>query len=196
MVAYATMIAGCSSKWWTKSEGSSPVKMVARPGDLPPLAIDPRISDSTPAQPAKAPAAPSKKISESIKHKGYNVVKNARENLSLVFTAEFDFAKFFIREKYNDDLKKVADSMKENPNVKAIIKGHTDSIGSKSYNMRLSKARANSVKRYLISKFGIKGCRITTIGYGFSKPVATNDTEEGRQQNRRAEIFIKGIEAK
>ena len=47
MVACATMIAGCSGKWWTKSEGSASVKMVARPGDLPALAIDQRISDST-----------------------------------------------------------------------------------------------------------------------------------------------------
>ena len=68
--------------------------------------------------------------------------------MSLAASIEFEFAKYFVREKYRDGLKKVADSMKENPNVKAILKGHTDNVGSKAYNMRLSKVRANSVKLY------------------------------------------------
>ena len=96
-----------------------------------------------------------------------------------------------MREQYHDGLKKVADSMKENPKSKAILKGHTDNVGSKAYNLRLSKVRANSVKLYLVKEFGIKKSRIATFGYGFSKPVADNNTEEGRQKNRRVEIFIK-----
>ena len=86
--------------------------------------------------------------------------------------------------------------MKENPRAKAILKGHTDNIGSKAYNMRLSKVRANSVKLYMVKQFGVKRCRIAAFGYGFSKPIADNNTEEGCQKNRRVEIFIKGAEAK
>jgi hypothetical protein len=63
-----------------------------------------------------------------------------------------------------------------------VIKGHTDSIGKKSYNMRLSRARAKSLRQYLINKFGIDGSRIATIDYGPNKPIASNDTEEGRQK--------------
>jgi len=182
-----TMIAGCSGQKWTKSDGSAATKVVDRPGDLPALVIDQRINDSASAQ---KPAATSKKdkVSKADKFK--------QENLALAASIEFEFAKHFVREQYRDGLKKVADSMKENPRTKAILKGHTDNIGTKAYNMRLSKVRANSVKLYLVKEFGIKRARIAAFGYGFSKPVADNNTEEGRQKNRRVEIFIKGTEAK
>jgi OOP family OmpA-OmpF porin len=177
-----TMIAGCSGQKWTKSDGSASAKAVARPGDLPALVMDQRINDSAPAQ---KPAATSQKCKVS------KADKFEQENLTLAASIEFEFAKHFVREQYRDGLKKVADSMKENPRSKAILKGHTDNIGTKAYNMRLSKVRANSVKLYLVKEFGIKRARIAAFGYGFSKPVADNNTEEGRQKNRRVEIFIK-----
>ena len=173
-----TMIAGCSGQKWTKSDGSASAKAVARPGDLPALAMDQRISESA-------------KASNSKKDKVCKADKFKQENLALASSIEFEFAKHFVREQYRDGLKKVADSMKENPRSKAILKGHTDNIGTKAYNMRLSKVRANSVKLYLVKEFGIKRARIAAFGYGFSKPVADNNTEEGRQKNRRVEIFIK-----
>ncbi len=70
-----------------------------------------------------------------------------------------------------------------------IVEGHTDNIGSKAYNISLSEKRAESVKNYLVSQ-GIDGGRISTDGLGFDFPVATNDTNEGRQQNRRVEIIL------
>jgi OmpA-OmpF porin, OOP family len=191
MAACATMIAGCSGKLLTKSEKPTTTKTVARAGGLPDLVIDSRISDAAPAQKATAPATPAKNTSDYTKDKTTKVDKFVQENLALASSIEFEFAKHFVREQYRDGLKKVADSMKENPKAKAVVKGHTDSIGSKSYNLRLSKVRANSVKQYLVKQFGIKGSRIATKGYGFSKPIADNDTEEGRQKNRRVEIFIK-----
>ena len=109
---------------------------------------------------------------------------------------EFDFNKSFIKEEYHNDIKKVADFMKEHPDTKIVIKGHTDSIGKKSYNMRLSRARAKSLRQYMINKFGIDGSRIATIGYGPNKPIASNDTEEGRQKNRSAEAVIEEVKAK
>ncbi|MGA3282392.1 MAG: OmpA family protein [Smithella sp.] len=208
MVACATMIAGCSGKLLTKSEGPSSTKVVARPGGLPDLVIDQRISDG-PAS-TKVAARPgdlsaldrdqriddTAKASDSKKDKVSKIDKFKQENLALASSIEFEFAKHFVREQYHDGLKKVADSMKENPRAKAILKGHTDNIGTKAYNMRLSKVRANSVKLYMVKEFGIKRARIAAFGYGFSKPVADNNTEEGRQKNRRVEIFIKGTEAK
>jgi outer membrane protein OmpA-like peptidoglycan-associated protein len=203
MVACATMIAGCSGKLFTKSEGPASTKVVARPGDLPALVIDQRISEGpaatkVAARPGDLPAlamdqriSESAKASNSKKDKVCKADKFKQENLALASSIEFEFAKHFVREQYRDGLKKVADSMKENPRSKAILKGHTDNIGTKAYNMRLSKVRANSVKLYLVKEFGIKRARIAAFGYGFSKPVADNNTEEGRQKNRRVEIFIK-----
>jgi outer membrane protein OmpA-like peptidoglycan-associated protein len=182
IAACVTMIAGCSGQKWTKSDGQAATKVVERPGDLPALVMDQRISDSAPAQ---------KQAMMSKKGKVSKADKFEQENLALAASVEFEFAKHFVREQYRDGLKKVADSMKENPKEKAIVKGHTDNIGSKAYNMRLSKVRANSVKLYLVKQFGIKRCRIAAFGYGFSKPIADNNTEEGRQKNRRVEIFIK-----
>ena len=71
-----------------------------------------------------------------------------------------------------------------------IVEGHTDSIGSQSYNLKLSRKRAASVARYLIEK-GIPAAKIRTVGYGESRPLYPNDTEEHRSKNRRVEIKVK-----
>ena len=173
------------------------VRTEYRAGGLPPLIIDDSIKDCTNCpSPTEQPSIPVKKASDSKKYKSSDIVKDKQENVSVGLNVEFDFNKAFIKEKYHNDIKKVADFMKEHPDTKIVVKGHTDSIGKKSYNMRLSRARAKSVRRYLIDKFGIDGSRITTIGYGPNKPVASNDTEEGRQQNRRAEAFIETTKTK
>lgn len=79
--------------------------------------------------------------------------------------------------------------MKSKPNVKVMIEGHTDNVGSNKVNDKLSLERAESVKRYLMRK-GISEDRIKTKGYGKRKPLASNDTEFGKQLNRRTEIII------
>ena len=80
--------------------------------------------------------------------------------------------------------------LKENPNIKVEIGGHTDSLGSAKANQKISEKRAESVKKYLMDKFNIAGDRMVVKGYGSSKPIATNSTKEGRAKNRRAEIRI------
>jgi OOP family OmpA-OmpF porin len=173
------------------------VRTEYRAGGLPPLIIDDSIKDCPNCpSPTEQSSIPVKKASDSKKHKDSAVVKDNQENVSVGLNVEFYTAKAFIKEKYHNDIKKVADFMKEHPDAKVVIKGHTDSIGKKSYNMRLSRARAKSVRQYLIDKFGIDGSRINTIGYGPNKPIASNDTEEGRQKNRRAEAFIEEVKAK
>jgi OOP family OmpA-OmpF porin len=106
---------------------------------------------------------------------------------------QFDTNKADIKEKYNYDIKRVADFMKEFPDTTAEIGGHTDNVGSAEYNQKLSEKRANSVRQYLINKFGIDGSRLTAAGYGLTEPVADNDTEEGRQQNRRVEAVMEAV---
>ena len=86
-------------------------------------------------------------------------------------------------------LDEVADVLIENPNIRIRVEGHTDSRGSAEYNLRLSQARADAVKQYLVSK-GIDPSRIEAIGYGESRPIDTNRTASGRARNRRVEIHI------
>ena len=83
------------------------------------------------------------------------------------------------------------DSLKKAGAVDVRVVGHTDSVGSDAYNQKLSERRANSVRDYLIS-LGISGSRLTTDGKGESQPVDTNNTDEGRYQNRRVEFHVVG----
>ena len=80
--------------------------------------------------------------------------------------------------------------LKENPDIKVEIGGHTDSLGSAKANQEISEKRAESVKKYLMDKFNIAGDRMVVKGYGSSKPIANNSTKEGRAKNRRVEIRI------
>lgn len=80
--------------------------------------------------------------------------------------------------------------LKANPDVKKVgVQGHTDNRGGRDLNIRLSQSRAESVMNYLVSK-GIEASRLTATGYAFDKPIDTNDTDEGRQRNRRVEFHI------
>lgn len=101
-------------------------------------------------------------------------------------TVLFEFDKIVIKPMYHDQLKKVADFMKANPTAVATIEGHTDNVGSDKYNLNLSRKRSQSVKNYIVKKFGVDPNRITISWYGKSKPAHDNKTEEGRKLNRRA----------
>ncbi|MGO3182797.1 MAG: OmpA family protein [Aequorivita sp.] len=105
-------------------------------------------------------------------------------------TVLFDLNKSTIRKDSYGALQNIADIMKEYPNASFHIGGHTDSSGRDSYNMKLSKERAASVKDYL-ETIGMDGERLTSEGYGEEQPIATNKTAAGRQENRRVEISLK-----
>ena len=87
------------------------------------------------------------------------------------------------------ELNRLVEFLKGNPSITIKILGHTDNVGKAEDNLILSNERAEAVKNYIISK-GINSSRITTEGYGFTKPIATNETEEGRALNRRVEFQI------
>jgi OOP family OmpA-OmpF porin len=84
-------------------------------------------------------------------------------------------------------LNEVAATLRQNPQIRVNIEGHTDAVGSNEYNRGLSQRRADSVASYLMSR-GIDGNRLRTMGYGEERPVATNETPAGRAMNRRVEI--------
>ncbi|PRZ01054.1 WD40 repeat protein [Marinilabilia salmonicolor] len=87
------------------------------------------------------------------------------------------------------ELQEVVEFMKENPNIRIMLEGHTDNVGSEEYNLDLSENRARSVFNYLAAN-GVDEARMEYKGYGFSRPIDTNETEEGRAQNRRTEMRI------
>jgi len=85
-------------------------------------------------------------------------------------------------------IKQIAKGLETNPNLKLLIEGHTDSVGAAARNMDLSKRRAEAVRSVLITQFNIDSSRLTSAGLGSTKPVETNDTPQGRSQNRRVEL--------
>jgi OOP family OmpA-OmpF porin len=108
-----------------------------------------------------------------------------------VINIQFDTDKSDIKPKYYDELKKFADFLKEYPKVSGTIEGHTDSVGSKNYNFKLSQRRAGSVRNYLIKNLGIAPERLDSKGFGLTRPIADNKTSDGRQKNRRIESNFK-----
>ncbi len=105
---------------------------------------------------------------------------------------EFDLDKADIKQKYHQKLEEVALFLIHHPGVTAVVEGHTDSQGSASYNKKLSTERAQSVVTYLNDYFGVDPSIIQAHGYGEERPIASNDTAEGRQKNRRVLVVITG----
>jgi len=101
----------------------------------------------------------------------------------------FDFDKANLKQESNPELNRLVKFLTSSPNIIIEIAGHTDSKGSDEYNQKLSERRAKSVHDYIVSN-GISKPRVRYVGYGESRPIATNETDEGRTQNRRVEFKI------
>jgi outer membrane protein OmpA-like peptidoglycan-associated protein len=118
-----------------------------------------------------------------ITEKEKEVLKSAFDNL------EFATGKAVIMVTSYEELNELAKLLKQKPDWKLLIEGHTDNVGSKTTNTTLSKNRANAVKTYLVSK-GIPSTNFVVKYYGSDKPIGDNNTEEGRQRNRRVEMTL------
>jgi outer membrane protein OmpA-like peptidoglycan-associated protein len=109
----------------------------------------------------------------------------------------FDFDKYALRNEAADSLRKVGEVVKAYPKAPLLIEGHTDGKGTHPYNMKLSENRALSVKNWLVQNAGVNSARITTRGWGETKPVTPNtnpdgsDNPQGRQKNRRVSITLR-----
>ena len=104
-------------------------------------------------------------------------------------TILFDTGKSSIKAESTSVMVDIITILKEYPTAKFTVEGHTDSVGSNSLNQKLSESRALSVKSFLVEK-GIEEFRLSAVGYGEDKPIATNNTAAGRKQNRRVEINL------
>lgn len=114
----------------------------------------------------------------------------AAEKASFVFrNILFDFREASLKPASLPVLDEVAEYLKANPGLKMEIQGHTDSIGTSGFNKDLSKKRAEAVKAYLVKEGDIGEERLSAIGFGFNRPIATNKTEAGRAKNRRVEFI-------
>jgi outer membrane protein OmpA-like peptidoglycan-associated protein len=122
-------------------------------------------------------------------------LKNARvvvtkEAIKIKEVIYFDTGKATIQSRSYDLLDELSRVISEHPELKKIrVEGHTDSVGNDLSNLKLSQARAESVKAYLSSK-GVDGSRLDAAGFGEMRPITTNDTDDGRSQNRRVEFII------
>jgi OmpA-OmpF porin, OOP family len=103
---------------------------------------------------------------------------------------EFDVDRAIVRPEYYPEINKVCDFMKKYPSTTGVIEGHTDNVGSAEHNMDLSQRRAQAVVDYMVQNCGIDRSRLTAKGYGMTRPVADNATDEGKQKNRRIEAVI------
>lgn len=123
-------------------------------------------------------------------------VERVGEGIQVTFASGllYDFDSDVIRPEAKTNLRELGTSLEQYPGTDLVIIGHTDQLGSATYNQSLSERRANSAATYLISQ-GVSGARIATRGLGESEPTASNETEAGRQANRRVEVAIYGSKA-
>jgi OmpA-OmpF porin, OOP family len=113
-----------------------------------------------------------------------------KEKITIDLKVQFDLDKAKVKPQYHENIKKLADFMKKYPDIDAEIEGHTCSIATSTYNMGLSQLRAASVKAYMVKHFGIDPARLTTVGYGETRPIADNKTRAGRIKNRRVHAIV------
>jgi outer membrane protein OmpA-like peptidoglycan-associated protein len=123
-------------------------------------------------------------------------VERVGEGIQVTFASGllYDFDSDRVRAEAAENLRNLASSLDKYPNTELLIVGHTDSDGPDSYNWNLSERRASSAANYLATQ-GVARSRLRTAGRGESEPVTSNDTDAGRQQNRRVEVAIFATEA-
>jgi len=107
----------------------------------------------------------------------------------VISCVNFDFDSDKIKPEAYPILDKIADKLKEDSSMRAVVEGHCDYMGSEEYNLDLSERRAKSISQYLVQK-GIVEAKLSSFGYGKSRPIESNETESGREKNRRVEVLF------
>jgi len=118
-------------------------------------------------------------------------VERVGEGIKITFSSGimFDVDRAMLKDQYTGELSELSTILNKYEDTNILLEGHTDSTGSEEYNLDLSKKRAQSVANYLATQ-NVNPTRFTIMGYGESQPIASNETVEGRAQNRRVEVAI------
>jgi outer membrane protein OmpA-like peptidoglycan-associated protein len=103
----------------------------------------------------------------------------------------FDFNKYSLKPSAREKIAKVSGILLAYPGLKVQVEGYTDPTGNDEYNIKLSQQRADAIRDHLVAQ-GVPAASVTAIGYGKANPVASNDTADGRQENRRVELVVSG----
>lgn len=181
---YEAQSAMATLRWYFAGEepAPSPAPPAEAPVDVVPVAEPP--ASPVAIEPPPPPACQSPEAGQPMDLQG------CKSGDTIVLRGvNFDFNKSSLTPNARTLLDQVAEALRARPDIEAEISGHTDSKGSEAYNQQLSVRRAQSVRQYLIDK-GIDPVRLTTVGAGESSPVADNETEEGRELNRRVELTV------
>lgn len=117
------------------------------------------------------------------------VIEETRDQVMILRGIHFDFDKYNIKPEWVPVLNEAVQFLRDNPNVRVVVEGHTDSRGTVEYNQKLSERRAQAVYKYMLEN-GISADRMSTEGFSELRPKATNDTDEGRAINRRVEFQV------
>lgn len=127
---------------------------------------------------------------------GIDVTRTGEDELKVTVRNEilFDFDSAGLRSSSRDELREMAEVFNRYNDTTIVVAGHTDSTGSTSYNQRLSNRRASAVSNYL-EDLGVRRSRLDAVGYGESRPKASNNTANGRQNNRRVELHVRATGA-
>ncbi|MGD0275194.1 MAG: OmpA family protein [Syntrophales bacterium] len=154
----------------------------------PPPAKEPEVV-APPPPPPPPPVVEEKKAPEPVTEVEKKIIEKGRVNLMI----EFDTGKAVVKPKYYKEIQNVADVMKKHPDLNIVVEGHTDNVGGAKYNLNLSQKRAEAVKKVMEIRFEIAASLVKAQGFGYSRPLASNKTPDGRQKNRRVEAAAKYI---
>jgi outer membrane protein OmpA-like peptidoglycan-associated protein len=170
-LAAAVLLTGCGRP--IVFEGQSALSVVGTPPPPPPAPPPP------PPEPPPPPPAPPPRVE----------VRDNKIQINEKIQFEYNSAK--IKTESHSLMNEIADVIKKNPHIKKIaIEGHASAEGNAAYNLRLSDQRAKSVMKYLVDETQLPAEMLTAKGFGVTKPIADNETEEGREKNRRVEFNI------
>ena len=170
----------------TEPPPATPAPLVKEPEPAP----VPPVKEPEPAPaPPPPPVQEMKKAPEAASVAEQKILEKGRVQMLI----EFDTGKAIVKPKYYKEIEAVADVMKKYPDMNIVIEGHTDNVGGKQYNQGLSQKRADAIKKVMVTKYKIPAKRLTAKGFGMTKPIASNATKEGKQQNRRVEAAAEYI---
>ena len=181
IIAIAFVVSGCAKKQVVKEEAASKPFVPEKKAEVkppPPAPVPPKVEPKVEAAPKPAPPPPPPKVEAAPPAPSIDLAS---------LRIWFAFDDYNLSNKAKENLEKIAAWMSKSPNSKILIEGNTCNIGTAEYNLALGQQRANSAKTYL-EGLGITSSRLSTISYGFERPLMPNTNEANRSKNRRDEF--------